>query len=367
MRHAELRFPTLDLLRLVAIGMTVLAHTPNLVLKVPGLASTRNALWMGVDLFMLISGWLLGGQLLREDERGPMSPWRFYFKRWMRTLPPYYFMLLTLYFLPGAPEFHGPQSWKVILTHLTFTQVYGGDLRYMISWSLCVEEHFYLVLPLVVLLLRKVRSLPIALLLTFALEAVAVGSRFANFDANETIPFLPHERSHGLFLGLLFALMYQRHPLVWERLGRMATLLGVVGIVGTIAVLVTVPPPPSRWMFIAAPTLGTWTFAMVFIPCVHGSSAWSRFSFRGLTYLGGLTYAIYLTHNVLPRSLVEMMGGAGTLKGMLWRFICMAGAALFVHHLVERPFLAIRQRLLARSPNATNGPPQGRTPSTEST
>ena len=102
MRQAEQRFPTLDLLRLVAIGMTILAHTPNLVLKVPGLASMRNALWMGVDLFMLISGWLLGGQLLREDERGPMRPMRVYFKRWMRTLPPYYFMLLTLYFLPGS-------------------------------------------------------------------------------------------------------------------------------------------------------------------------------------------------------------------------------------------------------------------------
>jgi hypothetical protein len=43
-----------------------------------------------------------------------------------------------------------------------------------------------------------------------------------------------------------------------------------------------------------------------------------------------------------------MMGGAGTPKGMLWRFGCMAGAALLVHHLVERPFLSIRQRLLAR-------------------
>jgi peptidoglycan/LPS O-acetylase OafA/YrhL len=344
-----------------------LAHTPNLVLKVPGLASMRNALWMGVDLFMLISGWLLGGQLLREDERGPMRPLRFYFKRWMRTLPPYYFMLLTLYYLPGAPEFHGPQSWKVILTHLTFTQVYAGTLKYMVSWSLCVEEHFYLVLPLVVLLLRRVRSLPIVVLLTFALEALAVASRYAGFDADATIPGATHERNHGLFLGLLFALVNQRYPLIWARLGRHATLLGCAGVVATIAVLATVPPAPSRWMFIAAPTLGTWTFAMVFLPCVHEGSTWSRVSFRGLTYLGGLTYAIYLTHNVLPRTLVEMMGGAGTPKGMLWRFGCMASAALFVHHLVERPSLAIRQRLLARMQGPMTSPPQRRTPSTEST
>src|SRR6187402_739134 len=81
------RYPSLDLLRVVAIAMTILVHAPRLTARIPGGTAVHDGLWLGVDLFMLISGWLLGGQLLREASRGAVDPWRFYVKRWMRTLP----------------------------------------------------------------------------------------------------------------------------------------------------------------------------------------------------------------------------------------------------------------------------------------
>lgn len=54
-------FPTLDLLRVVAITMTVLAHVTSITHNLPVLRDLRYGMWLGVDLFMLISGWLLGG------------------------------------------------------------------------------------------------------------------------------------------------------------------------------------------------------------------------------------------------------------------------------------------------------------------
>jgi peptidoglycan/LPS O-acetylase OafA/YrhL len=341
------RFPTLDLLRLVAISMTLLMHTRSLTARIPGLSSARDGLWLGVDLFMLISGWLLGGQLLREDRADGVRPARFYFKRWMRTLPPYYAMLALLYWVPGTPEFHGPLPWSVIINHMTFVQVYAGRNDYMVSWSLCVEEHFYLLLPAVVLGLRRISSLRIAVVAALALEVLSIAFRVHAFDPQESIPFESHIRCHGLFVGLLFAFAYLRHPRAWRRLTPYLTSLGIAGILGTIVLLVLIPEPPSAWMFVLAPTLGTWTFAMVFLPCVHSASRWSKVSFPGLDYLGGLTYSMYLTHSVLPRVIVDYAGPAGTLKGAIWRLLMTAAAALLLHHIVERPFLGLRARVLA--------------------
>ena len=126
------RYPSLDLLRVVAITMTMLVHTPRLVLRIPGLASMHGGLWLGVDLFMLVSGFLLGGQLLRDAARGVGDPLRFYAKRWMRTLPPYYVMLVLLQ-LMGAS-----MSWSTWLEHALFVQMYLHNNYYLVSWSLCV-------------------------------------------------------------------------------------------------------------------------------------------------------------------------------------------------------------------------------------
>src|SRR5262245_20657520 len=83
-------YPTLDLLRVIAVSMTLMIHAPSLTMRIPLVKHLTYGLWLGVDLFMLISGWLLGGQVLREARSGDFDVRRFYLKRWLRTLPPYY-------------------------------------------------------------------------------------------------------------------------------------------------------------------------------------------------------------------------------------------------------------------------------------
>lgn len=336
------RYPSLDLLRLVAITLTILVHTPRLTSRVPGLHALHGGFWLGVDLFMLISGWLLGAQLLRGAAQGAIEPLRFYVKRWMRTLPPYLVMLGVLQLLGAS------MPWSTLLAHATFLQMYFGNNQYLVSWSLCVEEHFYLLLPLLVLLTTRRPRLGTLIALVVGVEVVAIASRIVTFSPQQSVPYLTHMRWHGLFLGMAFAWIHLHRPALWKALGRWSTWLGLIGVGTTILVMLSIPDGASRWLYIGAPTVGTWTLALAFLACVHDASPLSRISFPGLKYLGELTYAVYLTHDIWPRSVVDAQGAPGSPLGFAWRLGLVLGSALLLHHLVEWPALRLREHLLER-------------------
>jgi peptidoglycan/LPS O-acetylase OafA/YrhL len=345
---AQHRYPTLDLLRVVAIGMTLLVHLPHLTYRVALLRPFADGMWLGVDLFMLISGWLLGGQLLREAKDGPVRVGRFYAKRWMRTLPPYYAMLAILYFGHG-PQFGGPQPWKVVAEHLTFLQVYGHCNEYLVSWSLCVEEHFYLVLPLVVGLLARRPSLGAILALIASQEALSVVARFATYSSATDIPFLSHMRCDGLFLGMLLAWINLNDPALWRAFGKYAGAIGVAGVVATVVVIASIAPRPSPWRYIGAPLVGTWTLMFLFLACVHERCRWSRVNFPGLKYMGELTYSIYLVHYVIPDAWIVALG-TGRTKEAVVRLALVVGLSMALHHVVERPALRLREWVFRKAP-----------------
>lgn len=351
MKQPRREYPTLDLLRVLAVGCTILFHTPGVMQRVFFLRPFANGMWLGVDLFMLISGWLLGGQLLRDAARGSFDPKRFYVKRWLRTLPLYYVMLLVLYFggYGGDAEFAGPLPWKTVLVHVLFLQKYFGPNLYGVSWSLCVEEHFYLALPLIVLLLMRFPRLPVVLGLVFGMEAVSILCRVEAYSPLlGWIPQQTHMRCHGLFVGLALSWVHLHRRAYWARLGPIAEVLGLVGAVGTALVMASIPAVASRWASIGVPTVGTWTLALLFVASVHERSRLARVSFPGLQYLGELTFAIYLVHHQIPRSWLGGHASDAGMAGLGRHFALMIGLSVLLHHLVERPVLAFRGRLLER-------------------
>src|SRR5438045_8022892 len=146
------RQPGLDLLRALAIVVVVIYHTGIFGFALP--YDVYRFGWMGVDLFFVLSGYLIGGQLLAPLARGQrINLGTFFARRAFRILPAY-FVVLSIYFLLPSwreyPEMSQP-LWKFLLSMQNIA-LHGGT-AFSHAWSLAVEDQFYLILPLLLLVL----------------------------------------------------------------------------------------------------------------------------------------------------------------------------------------------------------------------
>ncbi len=140
------------MLRVLAIVLVLGFHYPK-----EGAPAWVEAIpsfgWTGVDLFFVLSGFLIGRQLLAPvaaSERPSLSA--FCLRRFLRVLPAYWVVLAIYAFVPTARE---QEAMAPLVGFLTFTQNFGLEGgAFSHAWSLCIEEHFYLALPLLVLALR---------------------------------------------------------------------------------------------------------------------------------------------------------------------------------------------------------------------
>ena len=209
------RSQALDAVRGIAILLVLIWHylPRRSVITPEWLLTSTSMFWSGVDLFFVLSGFLIGGILLQNaNSKNYFST--FYIRRAVRILPLYVLILLVLIMvIYWAPAFIA-QSSKAHLplwSYLTFTQnfLYAAKQRFNdpwidVTWSLAVEEQFYIFLSLLVWKLDK-RKLSIV---TITLILLAPVLRF--FAPNNMVAYLfPFHRADSLMLGVLLALIWQ--------------------------------------------------------------------------------------------------------------------------------------------------------------
>jgi peptidoglycan/LPS O-acetylase OafA/YrhL len=231
----ERRIFGLDLLRAIAIGLVLVTHAARFF---EGMAPRRlmEALVLGdvgVDLFFVMSGFLIGGILLRDLERGASARdlLRFWSRRWWRTLPNYY-LFLALNAAAGLWLLGDPFPSKA---YLVFGQsmLWPHPSFFSESWSLCVEEWFYLLFPALAFAgtasLSKDRS--------YLMSAVAVAS--ASFAARAWFVFVgdcrlgmaQHAallRLDSMMFGVVAAWIAARWPDRWRESCRPAAVAGLL-------------------------------------------------------------------------------------------------------------------------------------------
>lgn len=351
------RIAGLDLLRAAAILMVLVAHYPK-----PGsgaLIRVLNFGWTGVDLFFVLSGYLIGSQVIKPLTSGEDIGVRaFYWRRFCRTLPAYYVVLAVYFFREASP------SWK----YLFFMQNLSSMTAFTPSWSLCVEEQFYLLFPLVAWCLAQTRSQRAALYVIPALLSAMVAIRaftwvavrpdllgepsatatYAQFFYNPT-----YCRLDGIIFGVAIAACKWGRPLEWEHwLARPWRLIGGSAALLILAVL-------SLWVrysFICS-TIGfsllDASFALLVMAGLSTAGPLARFSIPGVEFIAVISYSLYLTHSLaleIAEQVLPPMGIAlGSPAGVLSAAVAILLFAAALHYAVERPVMIWRDRRRSRN------------------
>jgi peptidoglycan/LPS O-acetylase OafA/YrhL len=162
------RYKSLDILRGLAIIMVLIAHLdPKFIPAIEKLSGIQGFAfwrlhtvgWAGVDLFFILSGFLISTILFKEmDRKGTIQCKRFWLRRGFKIWPSYLFLLLVLFLTRTTNfiDFSSPTSLlRDLGAHLFFMQNYLDHNPNGPTWSLAVEEHFYLLLPLLLIVLKK--------------------------------------------------------------------------------------------------------------------------------------------------------------------------------------------------------------------
>jgi peptidoglycan/LPS O-acetylase OafA/YrhL len=347
----------LDILRIIA-SFSVIFYHGNLFR-----AFGRNGFtaivaangYLAVDIFFVLSGWLLTRQVLRMRGafRSPTAfATRFWTRRWMRTLPLYWVVLVGVVVLGLGPtaNMSPPQVGPLLLVHAAFLQtVLVSPFKYLsgVAWSLVAEEWFYLLLPFAILVAFMLRNwrLRLGLVLAILLTPTAVRAiMFASPVESWRVFTLPQARFDGLVVGALLAAASLHAPW-WERRvmprrGALAALALVV-LAGTL--LFGLSQSTAFNVFgVLAFCLGI-ALVMPFMSRLRWWAGAPVAAVMTIAYLSELTYPLYLLHPLVQLHWTHVTGGMRIAYAFLEIGLLML-AATALHLIVERPFLAWRDR-----------------------
>jgi len=351
------RLAGLDTLRALAIILVLMSHYNGFVSRAPTFGIPGSIGWAGVDLFFVLSGYLIGNQLLSPASRGESLELKAFFaRRLLRTLPNYYAVLAVYLLLPDSPI--AGKSMAPTWQFLTFTQNFGLNYgeTFTHSWSLCIEEQFYLVLPLAVLALvgsrRSPRLLWCALVAAIGAGMMARGLAFMDGKDVFAAPvyYSSFCRFDELLPGVAIAMLKNFHPAAFARILRHGNALLAAGLAMAAAVLYGVMnEAPTAFM---ASTFGfslvAMSFALLTLSALSPGALLNRLRIPGAASLALWSYAVYLVHKPVFMALRPELASRGIDPGAPLTIAAVMAAGIgggwVLYRVVETPFMRLRAR-----------------------
>ncbi len=333
----EHRIFKLDILRAAAILLVILAHGVNSYGS-PDFLKPLQTGGVGVDLFFVLSGWLLGSQLFKELNRTRhINVTRFWIRRWMRTLPAYYVVLVftVIQLTITKDNFEFPYSYFI------FTQNYDYPLNFFsISWSLCVEEQFYLAIAPLLLFSKRI---PPNVKLVMFLVLLAIPSVFRELGMyghlNET-----HVRWDCCVMGVMLAHIKANQPVLWDKLCRINKVALPISILVFISVIV-LKYVPSVDASTPSPFFLSFIFASWVLWAASPKPAPAGKSFiLGTNIISTRSYSMYLLH---PEALAACHRFIPDAPFPIYLIVALAITMVIseiLHRAVELPFMNLRER-----------------------
>jgi peptidoglycan/LPS O-acetylase OafA/YrhL len=364
------RQPGLDTLRALAILLVFAYHYRVFVSGENTFGWASAVGWTGVDLFFVLSGYLIANQLFGGLLQGrTLSFGAFYARRALRTLPNFW-VVLALYFL--FPAVMGGREPPPLWRFLTFTQniELQPGTAFSHAWSLCIEEQFYLGLPLAlwgVTRLRHQRALAWALIGALVLAAIAwrtalwlqygreSGGAIARYYP--TVYYGSLSRLDEFLPGVALALLKNGHPQAWARITQHGKALFALGLAATLAMLwglmnfYEIDGYGYGYLMSGfGYSLMAMAWALLLLGALGRGSPLQRWRVPGAASLALWSYALYLTHKpiafIVNRQLKPWALPAPLVVAAVSAACLLGGWLLF--RLVETPFMRWRDRWVPR-------------------
>lgn len=360
----NIRVQQLDVLRGIAILLILGRHTQELPPNLPSLIRVvltvwQNIGWMGVDLFFVLSGFLVTGLILAEQTKsGRFDAKRFLIRRGFKIYPSYYILLATSWLVLAHSSHYAPFTG---LAQALFIQNYypgGGNYPIGHTWSLAVEEYFYLLLAIVGIFLHKKFGYKAFLAICFIGVTTIPIVRAVTFG--RTMSMMPNHLTHlridALLWGALLAYMYHFYRPQVEQFFQTKRRLCT-----TAAIALLLPSAlygfQTMWLFSLGLAFEQIAFCLIImLMLVNLKARGGIFGF--LSAIGIYSYSIYLWHGpvgklcywrILPQELfmVQLL--------IYWTVSVLVGIAMA--KIIEIPALRLRDKYFPRAEERTSKQP----------
>lgn len=353
----------LDAVRAVAISLVLASHFLTRYTGV-GAYVCYTLGTVGVEIFFVLSGYLIGGILLKamHDNGNAITPSLvadFWFRRWMRTVPNYLLFLCVSVPLSESP------SVRQTVAYLTFTQNLAWPMPSLlhVSWSLTIEEWFYLTLPTLMLFFWQfghrprnafLAAMATLLIVPVALRLTLAPGRLWDEQVRKVVIF----RLDSIIWGVLIAAVERYRPEIFRKLCHPIMVLAGASLVAAAALYLSSRFRAGGDDFTAA-RADVWIFTVMNVGCaiaVPMCSVLSRLP-PGLTQItlrvSLWSYSLYLSHTGIMKIVgrTPLPSWSQPPAALLGTFIVSA----FVYYYFEVPILKLRDRLSAKVTGAQRG------------
>lgn len=326
--------------------------------------------WTGVDLFFVLSGFLISSQLFAQIKQGRMISFQqFFLKRFFRILPAFLFTVGLYFCLPFFREKEAlPSLWKF----LTFTQNLGLNLKdfgtFSHAWSLCVEEHFYLFLPIILILLQysKLFKKSYWIIIAFFLFGFAIRMYSFNYlylpkitDQDswmywyKYIYYPTYNRLDGLLTGVAIAGIYQFLPHFWNTISKFGNQFLLFSLFVLTAAYFLCEDQQSYGASVFGFPLVALGYGFMVIGAISPSCFLYQWNSKTTTFIAKLSYGIYLIHKGIIHITHQLLADF-SINPNLMLLICIVTSVLgaFLLHLtIEKPFMKWRDRIIEPKQN----------------
>jgi peptidoglycan/LPS O-acetylase OafA/YrhL len=351
------KIPSLDGLRALSVLMVVSAHVNGSLVKlIPFIPFWLYLVWgaLGVQMFFVISGFLITHLLLKElESTGTISLRRFYFRRALRIFPPFYVYLAAALAVTLAGW--APGDLRAFLVAGTYTWNYlgGGSELLVHTWSLSLEEQFYLLWPAALVFLGTRKSIKVAVWVILLSPVSRVVTYFLMPHHRSLLNAMLHTGLDSIMFGCLLAILWHNarfnqriQPFVCGWLAACAAAFSL--ILGPVFLGARFR---GSYGLVFGFTLNAICLSLILLYVVRipNSPAGRLLNTPVLRHLGVISYSLYLWQQMFTRP--------NSVRFFPWNLLAVLACAELSYWLVERPSLRLRSRLESAFHWKENGTP----------